>query len=203
MLLWQNIPMFLVVGSLASAAVCSVLPNRIARAWLVCAAGTACAASAFFLGKMLGYEGGSYVYKMGEFGAPYGNELLCGVMEAVVALLFTTVLFLSVLGGWRKGKQDVDGVRRNLFCTGDAAAASGADCYDVYQRHVHRLRVYRNHHDCSVCTHLRQEPRAHDVRRHAVYDHEPHRQRPFPLWAVHALLPDGPSALPADEGGGG
>lgn len=117
MLLWQNIPMFLVVGSLASAAVCSVLPNRIARAWLVCAAGTACAASAFFLGKMLGYEGGSYVYKMGEFGAPYGNELLCGVMEAVVALLFTTVLFLSVLGGWRKGKQDVDGVRRNLFCT--------------------------------------------------------------------------------------
>lgn len=117
MRLWQNLPMFLVVFSLVSAAVCSVLPGKAARVWLACAVGAACAASAFFLVKMLGFSGGDYVYKMGEFGAPYGNELRCGVLEATVALLYTTVLFFSVLGGWRRMLRDVDGARRSLFCT--------------------------------------------------------------------------------------
>ena len=53
---WQNIPMLLVVFSLMSAAICSVLPGKVARVWLTAATGLACAASAFFLAKMLGFE---------------------------------------------------------------------------------------------------------------------------------------------------
>ncbi|MDY2833680.1 MAG: proton-conducting transporter membrane subunit [Candidatus Aphodomonas sp.] len=113
---WQNIPMLLVVFSLMSAAICSVLPGKVARVWLTAATGLACAASAFFLAKMLGFEG-DYVYKMGEFGAPYGNELRCGRLEAVVALTFTSVLFLAVLGGAHRISTEVDPQRRPLFCT--------------------------------------------------------------------------------------
>ena len=111
---WQNIPMLLVVFSLMSAAICSVLPGKVARVWLTAATGLACAASAFFLAKMLGFEG-DYVYKMGEFGAPYGNELRCGRLEAVVALTFTSVLFLAVLGGAHRISTEVDPQRRPLF----------------------------------------------------------------------------------------
>ena len=44
-------------------------------------------------------SGQSFTYVMGEFPAPWGNEIRAGVLEASLALLFSIVLLCSVCAG--------------------------------------------------------------------------------------------------------
>ena len=43
--------------------------------------------------------GDSFVYVMGKFPAPWGNEIRAGVLEASMALFFCIIMLLSVFGG--------------------------------------------------------------------------------------------------------
>lgn len=59
--------------------------------------------------------GDSFVYTMGRFGAPWGNELRAGVLEAMMALFFCIIMLLSLLGGRRHFYIDVDPSRHSLY----------------------------------------------------------------------------------------
>lgn len=49
----------------------------------------------------------SYVYVMGRFPAPWGNELRFGPLETGMALFFSIIMLLSILGGQYKLKDEV------------------------------------------------------------------------------------------------
>ena len=115
MQLWQNIPLLLIVAPLMCGAVCAVLRARWARGLAAGWTAALVILAALFLGKILGL-GKSYVYPMGEIGAPFGNELRLGVTEGLMALGFALVIFLSVLGGWRRAGQEVPENKMPLYC---------------------------------------------------------------------------------------
>ena len=54
---------------------------------------------------------------MGEFPAPWGNEIRAGILEALLALLFLVVMLCSVLGGARFIDIDIDESKKNLYYT--------------------------------------------------------------------------------------
>ena len=57
--------------------------------------------SAFTLAYTL-MLGDSFVYVMGRFPAPWGNEIRAGVLEALMALFFCVIMLLSLWGGRHK-----------------------------------------------------------------------------------------------------
>lgn len=56
-----------------------------------------------------------YVYKMGRFSAPWGNEIRFGVLETLMALFFSVVMLLSVLGGRKHLFEELDPFKENLY----------------------------------------------------------------------------------------
>ena len=59
--------------------------------------------------------GAAFTYPMGEFPAPWGNEIRAGALEALMALVFLVVLLCSVLGGWFFLQIDVDESKLSLY----------------------------------------------------------------------------------------
>lgn len=59
------------------------------------------------LGYTLG-TGESFVYVMGRFPAPWGNEIRAGVLEAFMALFFCIIMLLSLEGGKKKLREEVE-----------------------------------------------------------------------------------------------
>ncbi len=97
----QNFPFFSIILSMFSGTVSSVLPAKAAR-WLNAAViGIVGAMSAVLLVYLIG-RGESYVFMMGHFPAPWGNEIRAGVLEAGMALFFCIIMLLSLLGGHKK-----------------------------------------------------------------------------------------------------
>ena len=111
---FRNFPFISIVFSLFSAVVCSLLPGKAARIWTVAAEAVLSLLSAgtLFYAVILGE---SVTYRMGHFGAPWGNEIRFGTLEALTALVFTLVLLLSVTGGTRYVTRDVPAKKINLY----------------------------------------------------------------------------------------
>lgn len=60
-------------------------------------------------------RGTSYVYVMGKFPAPWGNEIRVGVLEAAMALFFCIIMLLSMLGGRHKLIEEVEEGKTYLY----------------------------------------------------------------------------------------
>lgn len=109
----QNFPFFSIMISMFSGTVSSVLPGKAAK-WLntvvIIVVG---ALSAMVLGYTL--ENGSYVYIMGHFPAPWGNEIRAGVLESGTALFFCIIMLLSMWGGRKKLLNEVELTKHNLY----------------------------------------------------------------------------------------
>lgn len=109
----QNFPFFSIMISMFSGTVSSVLPGKAAK-WLntvvIIVVG---ALSAMVLGYTL--ENGSYVYIMGHFPAPWGNEIRAGVLESGTALFFCMIMLLSMWGGRKKLLNEVELTKHNLY----------------------------------------------------------------------------------------
>ena len=58
---------------------------------------------------------GSYAYMMGHFPAPWGNELRVGILEAGMALFFSVIMLLSILGGRKKLDGEVEITKHNIY----------------------------------------------------------------------------------------
>jgi multicomponent Na+:H+ antiporter subunit D len=61
--------------------------------------------------------GTSFTYVLGEFPAPWGNELRAGVLEASIAVVFMAVMLCAVLAGLRYVKEDIDESKVNIYYT--------------------------------------------------------------------------------------
>ncbi len=109
-----NFPLFTIVLSLFSGVICMVLKGKTARRYTVV---LECVLIAL-VASVLVYTvrtGQAFTYVMGEFPAPWGNEIRAGVLEALIALLFLTVMFCSVLGGYHFVDLDIDESKINLY----------------------------------------------------------------------------------------
>lgn len=114
MQLWQNLPLPMIVLPLMCAVICSALRGKGARALMTGVAIFSSLSMATLL-VMVIKCGESFIYVMGEIGAPFGNELRIGVVECLIGLLFTLVLISGLLGGWRRLTRDVAGNRMHLY----------------------------------------------------------------------------------------
>ena len=136
---WQNLPLFQIVCPLMCAALCSAVKGKAARAIMTALSALECAAMAILL-YFTASENKSFVYAMGEIGAPFGNELRVGSLEALVGLLFSLVMLLSILGGWKSLTRDIAPNRMNLFgsmiCLLTAAMAAMVFTNDLFTAYV-------------------------------------------------------------------
>ena len=60
-------------------------------------------------------SGSSYVYRMGHFEAPWGNEIRVGPLEAFLALFFCFVMLLSMIGGAFERRAELEQSKENLY----------------------------------------------------------------------------------------
>ena len=111
----QNFPLFNIVMCLMGGVICSVLKAKPAK----CLSMALIALAGVMNGCVLWYAAkyGQYTYMMGHFPAPWGNEIRVGVLEAVLALFFCIIMFLSVLGGEHYITIDIEESKTNLYFT--------------------------------------------------------------------------------------
>ncbi|MCR5507704.1 MAG: sodium:proton antiporter [Lachnospiraceae bacterium] len=94
--------------------ICSAINGRIARRLTITLLGFQIVMNALVLGYTL-YLGHEFVYVMGRFPAPWGNELRAGCLEGLMALFFSVIMLLSVTGGIRGQDDDIDPAKMNLY----------------------------------------------------------------------------------------
>ena len=98
MTLVQNFPFISIILALFSGPLSSILDEKKAKWWnlimITLVGGMSGAVLSFVLGT-----GQEYVYTMGHFPAPWGNEIRIGVLEAFMALFFCIIMFLCMVGG--------------------------------------------------------------------------------------------------------
>ncbi len=100
--------------SMFSGIVTSMLPKKAARLLNTIMISVVFLMSVVLL-WYLDKRGGFFVYMMGHFPAPFGNEIRAGVLEALMASFFSIIMLLSVLGGRKKLDEEVDADRHNLY----------------------------------------------------------------------------------------
>ncbi|MBQ8986211.1 MAG: sodium:proton antiporter, partial [Lachnospiraceae bacterium] len=110
----RNFPMCSVVLSLFSGVLCTMLPGKKARIYTILYESMLIAMAAAVLWYTM-HTGTSFTYVMGEFPAPWGNELRAGTLESAVALMFMCVMLCSVLAGRRYVDKDIDESKVNLY----------------------------------------------------------------------------------------
>jgi multicomponent Na+:H+ antiporter subunit D len=59
--------------------------------------------------------GGSFVYMMGHYPAPWGNELRAGLFEAIMALTFALVMLLSLLAARKSVFREIPEAKQGLY----------------------------------------------------------------------------------------
>ena len=109
-----NFPSFSIMLCLFAGIVSSVLKRKAARALntiLIVTVEIMNICVLFYTIKI----GKPIVYQMGNFPAPWGNELRIGVLEAVMAQFFCVIMLLSMLGGRKKLDEEVDKEKHNLY----------------------------------------------------------------------------------------
>lgn len=109
-----NFPLFSIVLSLFSGPLCFMLSGKAAKRYTIIYELTLVVMCAAVLGYVL-QTGQPFTYVMGEFPAPWGNEIRAGVLEALFALCFMIIMLASVVGGFQFVKQDIDESKINLY----------------------------------------------------------------------------------------
>lgn len=136
----ENFPFITIVLSLFSAVICFALKDKRARFVSYSLLGAGILMSASVLVYNLTSETGYFVYRMGHYDAPIGNEIAAGVLEPFFVLLFEVMMLLSLLGGSYKIETDVEPSKHRLFCimVNLTHAALTALCYtnDIFTAYV-------------------------------------------------------------------
>lgn len=111
----QNVPFFSIMLCMISGIVSAMLPSRVAKWVTVCLGGVVAVLNGWLTAFLADY-GQSYVYLMGHFPAPWGNEIRAGILESTMAVCFSLILMLSMLGGMNKLEEQVHHSKQNLVC---------------------------------------------------------------------------------------
>ena len=110
----QNFPFFSIVLCLICAVVSFVVPRQWGRRLSITLLLVNCALHASVLQFCYSHQI-SYRYMMGHYPAPWGNEIMAGILEPFMALLFSVVILLAVLGGQRYIYRDVMAEKQHLY----------------------------------------------------------------------------------------
>ena len=114
MKLIQNVPLFSVMLPILCAVLCMPLNQRSA----VRLTFFSCTAVFLMSAGLLvhtAHTGSSYIYMMGHFPAPFGNEFRAGPFEALISAVFSAVMLCSVTGGLEDVRLKVPVQKINLF----------------------------------------------------------------------------------------
>ena len=114
MTLVQNFPFFCIIFSMFSAIITFVLKPRPAKYLHVIMVTAVLVMSAATLMYCMN-TGESYVFTMGHYAAPWGNEIRIGCLEALMATYFALIMLLSVLGGMTHLNAEIQDSKKNLF----------------------------------------------------------------------------------------
>ncbi len=110
----QNFPFFSIILSLFSGPLSSILGGKAAKRLNIAVISMigimSCAVLSFTISS-----GESYVYMMGHFPAPWGNEIRVGVLEASMAVFFCVIMLLCMLGGERERLAEIEPEKQNLY----------------------------------------------------------------------------------------
>ena len=109
-----NFPLFSIVLSLFSGVLCMVLKPKAARYYTIIYQCFLIVLVSLVLWFTV-TSGSQFTYPMGEFPAPWGNEIRGGVLEALVALIMLIVLLCSCTAGWHFLVIDIDESKINLY----------------------------------------------------------------------------------------
>lgn len=136
----MNFPFITIVSSLFSSVICFAMKDKKARFvsyFLLIASGVM---SVSVLLYNLTSETSYFVYRMGHYDAPIGNEISAGLLEPAFLLLFEVVMFLALSGGSHHIMQDVKEEKHKYFCimVNLTHAALAALCYtnDIFTGYV-------------------------------------------------------------------
>lgn len=110
----QNFPSFSIMACLFAGIVTSVLPRKAAKILNTVLILAVMAMSICVLAYTVNTDT-YFVYKMGNFPAPWGNELRAGVLEAGMALFFSIIMLLSMMGGYEHLLTEVELAKHNLY----------------------------------------------------------------------------------------
>ncbi|MBQ8799779.1 MAG: sodium:proton antiporter [Lachnospiraceae bacterium] len=110
----RNFPFICIVLCLATGVISSVLKPKAAKVVSVSLVSFCCVCSFCVLFYTIS-TGTSFTYMMGHFPAPWGNEIRAGVLEGVMASFFTVIMLLSLLGGEKYLKIDIEEPKQNLY----------------------------------------------------------------------------------------
>ena len=110
----RNFPFFSIMICMFSAILSSVLSGKAARHVTRIALTVVDILSVILLFN-LHATGESFVFWMGHFPAPWGNEIRAGELEALLAVFASTIGLLSVMGGMQAILKDVEEEKQNLY----------------------------------------------------------------------------------------
>ncbi|MDO5441502.1 MAG: proton-conducting transporter membrane subunit [Bacillota bacterium] len=114
MVLIQNAVAWSVLILIVSGVACAALSGKVAK-WVATFAVAVVGVMNIFLLKYF-LDGGEYFrYSMGHYGAPVGNELRSGPLEAAMCVVFCFVMLLSIMGGRKHIEEDIKGKKQNLY----------------------------------------------------------------------------------------
>ncbi len=110
----QNFPFICIILSLFSGPLSSILDRKKAK-WVNITVITAIGAMNVAVLQFVIRTGEAYVYRMGHFSAPWGNEIRVGVLEAVMAVFFCVIMLLSMIGGSLERERELEPSKENLY----------------------------------------------------------------------------------------
>lgn len=110
----RNFPLFCIILTLFSGPLSMILSGRKAR-YLNLGVITAVGVMSFLVLAEVSGSGNPYVYRMGHFPAPWGNEIRVGPLEAFMALFFCIIMLLSMIGGMYERKSEIVESKENLY----------------------------------------------------------------------------------------
>lgn len=111
----QNFPFICILMTLICAVITSVLGRRKAFYLTTLLITTVTAMTACVLVYTL-KTGDSYVYMMGHFPAPWGNEIRIGIVETVMMMIFCFVTLFSFVGGLLPSIREIESTKYNIYC---------------------------------------------------------------------------------------
>ncbi len=91
-------------------------------------------------------ENGDFVYRMGHYSAPWGNEIRAGVWECLIAGVFNLILILTVNGGFTELERQIDAKKISYYFV-MINLVNAALCALVYTNDIFTAYVF-----VEICT---------------------------------------------------
>lgn len=110
----QNFPCFSIVLCMAAGILSTPMKGKHARYVTLAVVTLVSFMSLWTLWHVMS-AGSSFVYTMGRFPAPWGNEIRAGVLEALMASVFSLVMLFSLIGGMDHIFRNIDDTKINLY----------------------------------------------------------------------------------------